>query len=150
MPIGEIRELLSHHEWSCGSGASTSEIMEAEQILGPFPNDYKKFLAEFGWLAFGAFEVYGLGKGKPSHVDVTRMTLLERSEPMVPLPESWVCVANDGAGNLASFDTNHAASSSSCPISLWDHELGRDQDSETLAPSFSNWLTELLREEETG
>lgn len=120
--------------------------MEAEQILGQFPKDYKEFLAGFGWLEFGAFEVYGLGKGNPGHIDVTRMTLLERSEPMVPLPESWVCVVNDGAGNLASFDTNHVASQSS-PISLWDHELGCDQDPDTLAPSFFDWLTELLRED---
>lgn len=146
MPIREIREILENHDWTSGPGTSADELVEAERILGEFPGDYKEFLAEFGWLEFGSCEVYGLGVDKPDYVDVIRMTLLERSQPAVPLPNSWVCVMNDGAGNLVSFDTARVAEGSS-PMLLWDHELGESQRPEILASSFQEWLAGMLHAE---
>ncbi|WP_375546595.1 SMI1/KNR4 family protein [Actinophytocola gossypii] len=105
-----IREFVARYRWTPGPGVSNNEIVAAERALGPFPGGYREFLSEFGWLEFGSCEVYGLGSGKPDYMDVVRMTLSERAQPAVPLPESWVCVMNDGAGNLFSFDTNLVAS----------------------------------------
>lgn len=148
MSTQAIRALLEAHEWVSGSGVSTSEVAEAENAIGPLPGDFKEFLLRFGWLEFGSYEVYGLGSGKPDYLDVMRMTLLERTQPAVPLPEGWVCVMNDGAGNLVSFDTGDVVGNAEyVPVYLWNHELGTNQDPEVLAGSFHGWLVSLLQEE---
>ncbi|MFC4376353.1 SMI1/KNR4 family protein [Nocardia halotolerans] len=100
----DLRDKLAHHSWESGGGVSAVDIGRAEDALGPLPADYKYFLSEFGWLTFGCWEVYGLGCGIPKYRDVVEMTICERSEPAVPLPPTFVCIMNDGAGNLISFD----------------------------------------------
>lgn len=148
MSIQEVRQLLGRYEWSSGRGVSREEIAEAQTALGPLPDDYQEFLGEFGWLEFGPFEIYGLGLGRPDHLDVIRMTTLERSEPAKPLPATWVCVMNDGAGNLVSFNTTCVTpDQKTCPVILWDHEIGEGDASEEIAPSFEEWLIGILRAE---
>lgn len=148
MSIQEVRDLLGRYNWTSGRGVSREIIAEAQATLGPFPNDYQEFLGEFGWLEFGPFEIYGLGLGKPDYLDVIRMTTLERSEPANPLPATWVCVMNDGAGNLVSFDTvSVTPHNKNCPVMLWDHEFGEGDAPEELAPTFQQWLIGILRSE---
>lgn len=148
MEFEQIRESLAAATTARGEGVTEAEILEAEMQIGAFPRDYRHYLKEFGWVAIGHYEVYGLGRGIPDYLDVVRMTLVERQEPAVPMPDGYICVMNDGGGNLLCFDSSGviAESRDSTPIRLWDHELGVDQAPEFVADSFADWLMHLLRE----
>jgi hypothetical protein len=105
----------------------------------------QQFLLKYGWLEVNQYEIYGLGDGVPPCLDLARMTLLERSEPAVPIPNSWICVMNDGGGNLICFDSKPISENDPiAPILLWDHELGVTQPPHVLATSFTEWLSTLL------
>ncbi|MGH3737631.1 MAG: SMI1/KNR4 family protein [Micromonosporaceae bacterium] len=99
-------------------GASDSDLESAELLIGTFPMDYRQFLSEYGWTGFKHYEIYGLGADVPSYLDVARMTRVERAEPAVPLPASYVCVMNDGGGNLFCFDSKASRHDRQAPIML--------------------------------
>lgn len=145
--IDRARELLSHHNVLPGSGVSDQDIRSAEDVVGQFPDDYRYFLREYGWVSVGHLEIYGLGSAIPGYLDVVRMTLLERAESGSPIPDSYVCVMNDGSGNLFCFDVDRSRERAGSPIILWDHELGPDQRPEIKARSFEVWLANLLESE---
>jgi hypothetical protein len=145
--LDRVRELLSRHDILAGEGVSDGEIRNAEGALGRFPDDYRYFLQEYGWISVEHLEIYGLGATVPAYLDVVRMTLSERLETGSPIPESYVCVMNDGAGNLFCFDTARSDQGEVSPIVFWDHELGPDQEPEARERSFEDWLTALLESE---
>lgn len=145
--IDRTRELLSRHNVPPGNGASDRDIRSAEGVVGQFPDDYRYFLREYGWVSVEHLEIYGLGSAIPAYLDVVRMTLLERAEPGSPIPGSYVCVMNDGSGNLFCFDADKSKGGAGSPIVLWDHELGPDQQPEIKAGSFEVWLANLLESE---
>lgn len=145
--IDRARELLSRRNVLPGNGVSDRDIRSAEGVVGPFPDDYRYFLREYGWVSVEHLEVYGLGSDIPEYLDVVRMTLLERSEPGSPIPDSYVCVMNDGSGNLFCFDLNRSKEGIGSPIFLWDHERGPDQQPAIKAGSFEVWLADLLESE---
>lgn len=118
--LDRARELLSRNGVLPVNGASDPEIGIAEGLLGRFPEDYRHFLKEYGWISLGHLEIYGLGSGIPHYLQVVRMTLLERSETGSPIPETIV---------------------------FWDHEKGASQALEIAAPSFEDWLARLLESE---
>lgn len=127
-----------------GRGATDAEIRAAEEKLGVcFPEDYKRFLKEFGWVSIGSEEIYGLGTDVPSYLDVVKETYWEREESGLPVPKSLVPIRNDGAGNLDCLAT-HLLEGGRCPVVVWYHELGLDQELEKMAESFTDWLEELL------
>ncbi|WP_130509571.1 SMI1/KNR4 family protein [Krasilnikovia cinnamomea] len=95
-----VSELLALHSVLPGNGADDRDIHNAEDALGRLPDDYRYFLREYGWLSVQHLEIFGLGNAVPAYLDVVRMTRAERSEPGSPIPGSYVCVMNDGAGNL--------------------------------------------------
>ena len=142
-----VSELLSLHSVLQRSGANGRDIRNEEDVLGRLPDDYSYFLREYGWLSVQHLEIFGLGNAVPAYLDVVRMTLAERSEPGSPIPGSYVCVMNDGAGNLFCFDTAKSGGGAGIPIVLWDHELGQDQEPEVSERSFEDWLTALLESE---
>jgi hypothetical protein len=147
MPFRELSELLADREIVSGAGASRQEITAAQAAIGPLPIDYQQFLQEYGWLQVEGNEIYGLGEGIPPYLDVVRMTLSERSEPAVPIPSSWICVMNDGGGNLICFDSKAVSETDpNTAILFWDHELGVTQPSDIIGTSFTDWLSELLSE----
>lgn len=142
-----VRKLISRHGILPNQGVSEPEIATAEGFLGRFPEDYRYFLKEYGWLSVGHVEVYGLGSRIPDYLEVVRMTLLERSGSGSPIPETYVCIMNDGAGNLLCFDTAGPNCIKASPVVFWDHEKGSSQDVEVVAPSFQDWLNHLLESE---
>lgn len=86
-----------------GRGATEAEIREAEAMIGALPSDYRDFLREFGWAAFGPSEVAGLGDAPHRWLNVVTVTLSERAEG--GLSESMATFYNDGGGNLFCFYT---------------------------------------------
>lgn len=145
--LDRARELLSRHGVLPVNGVGDPEISTAEGLLGRFPEDYRHFLKEYGWISVDHLEVYGLGSDIPDYLQVVRMTLLERSETGSPIPDTYVCVMNDGAGNLLCFDAAGSTFIKASPIVFWDHEKGSSQALEIVAPSFEEWLARLLESE---
>lgn len=146
MQFEEVRDRLAAAVTATGSGVAEARIREAELRIGAFPDDYRQYLGYFGWAILGHYEIFGLGQDVPGYLNVVQMTLAERLEPAVPLPGAYVCVMNDGGGNLLCFDSGRlvAGESSATPMLLWDHELGAEQAPEIVAASFADWLAYLL------
>lgn len=82
-----------------GTGVDDRAIGAAEARLGRFPDDYRAFLNEYGWVGVRSYEIYGLGEDVPPYLDVVRLTLAERTEPAIPLSAGFVGVMNNGAGH---------------------------------------------------
>lgn len=135
----ELRDLLlARSDVERGNGALDEEIRAAEASLGVLPDDYRRFLREFGWIGVGSDEIFGLGSGVPEYLNVVSVTLEERAEG--GLPERLVAVMNDGGGNLSCLDCGELDEADVAPMVLWDHELGPSEGTESIAPSFSHWL----------
>lgn len=137
--------LRSHPDAEFGAGATGLDINQAEDHLQVvLPAEYKRFLREFGWAYVpGAGEVYGLGTDVVWHRDLVRVTLSERTEMRPRVPPYLVPILNDGGGNHYCLDTRPGADGE-CPVLLWDHELGEDQEPYVEARNFSLWLANLL------
>lgn len=132
MGLEQIRDLLDRSITSRGEGAAESELRNAEALIGPFSADYRQFLKEYGWVAFKHYDVYGLGSEVPHYLNVVHMTQAERREPAIPLPETFICVRNDGGGNLFCFDSTIVArGDGQALILLWNHELTGDRLGDT-------------------
>jgi cell wall assembly regulator SMI1 len=131
-----------------GVGATVEEIRAAEESLGVvFPQSLKMLLREFGWLARGPDEFYGLGRDVPDHLHLVRITNRERTRLHPSLPTCLLPVLNDGAGNLACLKVaNDAAEDAS--VVWWQHERGQTQEPVVCDVSFVHWLEQRLREAE--
>lgn len=129
-----------------GTPVSMEEVASAEDQLGVrFPQSYRFFLIEFGWVSFGPFELYGLGTGIPDYLEVVTVTLSEREEAMPRLPERLVPLMNDGGGCLHCLDTSQMIEQE-CPVVLWDPDLGPTQILSEEAGGFVDWLLNKLGE----
>jgi hypothetical protein len=148
MRFYELAEQLAATATAYGRGATEAEVVDAESRIGPLPSDFRQFLRKFGWATLGHYEIYGLGHDVPEYLDLARMTLAERQEPSVPLRGTYVCIMNDGGGNLLCFDSDQvrAGTANTVPLLLWDHELDVDQTPEVVAESFTSWLKSRLEE----
>lgn len=79
-----------------GRGASQSQIAEAEGALGvSFPDSYRRFLAELGWVSVDSDEIFGLGDGVPGHLELVRVTHSERTEFRPHIPSHLVPLLNE-------------------------------------------------------
>lgn len=133
--------LRSHPHRFLGRGATDGEIELAEQALGILlPSSYKSFLRDFGWGGVGHWELFGVGTGVPSEVDLVDIALSERTEATPLTPEHLVPVMNDGGGNLFCLDTARTLDDD-CPVVLHDHELDEISD---VSDSFLAWLNERI------
>jgi len=133
-----IRRLGHPHASTLGQGATEEEILAAEQALGvQLKGHYREFLMTFGWGGVDAFEVFGLGAGVPSFLDLVRITHSERSQMRPPLPHTLIPVASDGAGNHYCLDTDARGEP---PVVFWNHELDETQIPEAEAESFGAWI----------
>ena len=138
------RRIHAFGDTECGLGATADEVAEAEASLRVrFSESYQDFLRRFGWARFSHEQLYGLGKDVPVHLELRRNTLAERNQMEPALPHLLVPVMNDGAGNHYCLDTRRMVGGE-CPVVLWNHELGRHQEPDPIAPSFDLWLTDLL------
>lgn len=125
-----------------GAGAAASEIDAAEKVLGlRIEGGYRQFLERFGWGGAGHFELFGLGKDVPFHLDLVRLTQSERREMQPRLAPYLLPLMNDGGGNLYCIDTRI---SSEPPVVFWDHQMGPDQKPALDASNFATWLSRLL------
>ena len=133
-----------------GAGANDRAVDTAEERIGRFPGEYRAFLHEYGWVGVSSYEIYGLGDDVPPYLDVVRVTLAERTEPAVPLPANFVCVMNNGAGALISFKALDPADHDTqrSPILSWDHNSAATRVPEELAESFTDWLMDLLADQD--
>ena len=109
-------------------------------MIGPFPRDYRRFLAEFGWAAVLHFEINGVGPDVPHHLDLVQVTLDERKN--FGLPPHLIPVMNDGGGNLYCFEGGRGGSNEQ--ILFWDHETSHASGPTVVAESFSAWLERLI------
>jgi hypothetical protein len=143
-PIGELRRLVAQRvaegSVTVGSPVGAAAIAEAESAVGPFPNDYRAFVAEFGWLeARGQFVAYGLGRDVPDGLDVVHETLRERTEPVPPLPSAFIAIAPDRRGNVYCLRPGEP------PVHFQDREFHREDAHVTpYADDFASFLGERL------
>ena len=125
-----------------GAGATPSEIDAAEKGLDlRIEGGYRQFLQRFGWGGAGHFELYGLGRDVPFHLDLVRLTQSERQEMRPRLALHLLPLMNDGGGNLYCMDTRISGEP---PVVFWDHEMGPDQKPALDASNFETWLSRLL------
>jgi hypothetical protein len=145
LPFDEVApRLRSLDSGVFGTGASEDEIHTAETALDVrISGEYRRFLTEFGWGGFGDVEIYGLGQGVPSFLNLVDNALSERNEAMPPLPNHLLPLRNDGGGNLYCLDTADEWRAEP-PMVLWNHEAGPGQIPEPIAGGFLGWLTGLL------
>lgn len=121
-----------------GGGVGESVIASAEAEIGPLPSDYRRFITEFGFVRFRSNEVFGLADGIPPYLDVVKVTLAERQDSP-GFPVHGIVVMNDGGGNLYYLDGESPTES---PVRIWYHDT--PDDIEVVAPSFSEWLIDLM------
>ncbi len=79
-------------------GASIDDIENAEKELNlSFSKEYKKFLAQYGIISFGAHEIFGLGTD--NYLNVVNSTKSERSlNPS--FPADCIVLENNGIEGL--------------------------------------------------
>ncbi|MFO1130939.1 MAG: SMI1/KNR4 family protein [Hyphomicrobiales bacterium] len=134
-------------EFQLGAGAGKEDIAACERALGvTFAGSFADYLKTYGWLSFGAHEVFGLGSGIAPWQRLTENNLSERQDARPPLPPFLVTFYNDGFGNQHCLDTRETVAGEH-RIVLWNHELGADQSPGLLAPSFADWLRMMCESE---
>jgi hypothetical protein len=92
----------------------------------------RAFLADFGWLQIGSAEVFGLGQGVPTYLNLELEMVAEREVFEPGLPAKLLPMMNDGGGNLVCVDCADTREA----MALWDHSEGLVD----LNQSFCDWL----------
>jgi hypothetical protein len=123
------------------SPASENDVREAEAEVGRLPDDYRRFLTEFGWLETGTFTLFGVGRDTPTHLDLVAETRAERFEFEPGLPDGYAVIAPDGAGNFYCVAVD--APNGTSAVYFRDHEFKRGR-MEEYSDSVTAWLTERL------
>lgn len=81
----DVRRLLDTAGAEHGQGVELEAVAQAEQQIGPLPDDYRGFLVEVGWATFGPEEVAGLGLDLPHRrQSVVELTKQERLDGGLP------------------------------------------------------------------
>jgi hypothetical protein len=99
-------ELVDGNDVFSGQGATQEDILEAErQLEVNFPDDYKLFLREFGWVTFDQSNldtIPGLGQDIPNGwepgFNIVHLTEESRQAPK-NIPHNLVHTYSDGMGN---------------------------------------------------
>lgn len=142
MPIKKrLHKKFSFLVFEGGNGASEEIIQDAENKLGlKFPSDYRDYLMEFGWLEVEHYEFFGVGSGIPKYLDLKLVASEEWGEG--GLYENLLPIWNNGGGDLYCIDLKQSTNDKSI-ICAFYHE---NRQTEMVATSFENWLTEKLAE----
>lgn len=145
--IRAIELLRARSDASIGAGASSSDVADAETVLGvAFPIEYKLFLLEVGWVSFAGCEVYGLFRpGEECRLSVVKETALERDLFGPPLARHLIPIMNNGSGDLYCLDASDPKGS----IVQRLHDVEQDDKAiRFVAPSFGAWLLDLVQASE--
>ena len=145
MPFDDLERILrSRDDVVIGCGISELALRTAEEELElTFPLQLCDYLMQFGHLELGHFELFGLGYSVPEYLDLVRMTLSERMDSGCPLRKDLIPLLNDGGGNLYCITAGRKQTGA---IILWDHAAGPDQEPDAHAPTFQEWMIQLLEE----
>jgi hypothetical protein len=126
--------------------ATPDELAAAEQALGvQLPDSYRWFQLEFGTVAQGPVEIYGVRAPESSELNIVGINLDERRNAYPPLPAHLIAFSDNGGGDLLCFDSS-ARRDGECEVVWWDHEGEEGQRPEPAASSFLDWLERDLRE----
>jgi hypothetical protein len=128
--FGDSEELS--HFW--GKPVPEEEIAKAEETLGIIlPEDYRRFIAEFGYGSAGTYYIFGLGTGGR---DFVQDTLRIRECGILPEDlDDFVVISSDGWGNPIGFLPGNPT------IWMPDHDCGVIWK---LVPSFEALIEKLL------
>jgi hypothetical protein len=97
--------------------AKENEISAAEQALRMhFSEEYKTYLSEFGLIASGATEVYGLGVPATSHLNI--LSAIEPLREGKDYPQQAVPLYDIGDGYYSLYDNRQ------CKILTWSMITG--------------------------
>jgi hypothetical protein len=132
--------LRSRADVEVGNPPSLDEIDAVVRDLGELPDDYRAFLAEFGWVSFGPYEIFGAGPGVPKYLDVVHMAISEWTD--AGLPRDLIPIMNDGGGNLSCIE--RSTDSARSEVVLWDHDTGSRVVPTPRALTFAAFLAALL------
>ncbi len=133
------QQILGDPGADVGVGGSAEVIAALEARCGALPADYRRFLVDFGWLSVRHREIFGIGPGVPTHLDVGALTASEREE--YGLPDRYVVIMNNGSGDLYCLDLGAAPSSDTCPVIVWLHQ---EQAPEFVASSFVGFMLDVV------
>lgn len=133
------------------SNVSSEMIAKFEQELNvELKGSYKKFLLDFGYLSFGALEIFGIPhknllKQNEDYTNALAYTIESRNE--INLSENLIVINNFGNGELYCLDL-----STDIPkvVSIWDEQPEGNQNppiTEVIAESFEEFLEEYVYEE---
>jgi len=87
--------------------AKENEISAAEQALGiHFSEEYKTYLSEFGLIASGATEIYGLGVPAASHLNI--LSAIEPLREGKEYPQQAVPLCDIGDGYYFLYDNGQS------------------------------------------
>jgi hypothetical protein len=126
-----------------GKGATEADLRELVSVWGPLPVDFKQYLQEFGWLAFGAYELYGLGPDVPSHLNVVdRSRELWNGDGNYKLPSALLPLYEGGGWFYCLSRLHHGQ-----PVVCWSQEyddLGEGQPYDETYSSWSRWIVDYV------
>lgn len=127
-----------------GSGATLPEIAQAESELAVvLPECYRSVIRIFGSLELDSWEIFGLGAGVPTYLNLVHMVKVEREASSGLLDSSLLPIMNNGGGDLFCLDLTTTDEDGDCRVRLWDHET-RTIEAEApelgVADGFCDWL----------
>jgi hypothetical protein len=94
-----VRAYLLAHCTQRGTGAGPEELAELIAIWGPLPEDFQRYLAEFGWATCGPHELLGLGAGVAGQQNIIDRTReLWRGDSGYQLPRNLLAFYESGGG----------------------------------------------------
>jgi len=147
----EAKKILSENSdivFSIG-GCDEKTVIKAEDILSlKFPNDYRRFLKEYGILSVGAEEVYGIVKDDfidSSVPDAIWYTLTERKE--VNMPPYLIVIYDTTMGELFCLNYKKLNADGEPKVTTYAAGLEEDQTYEVIAESFGDFLLDRVSDD---
>jgi hypothetical protein len=131
-----LRRLREAGQGRHGTGADERHVAQLEQELRvTFPEGYRSFLREVGWLSFTGTEVLGLGEDVPPGLDIRAVA---DEAHRGGLPQNLVPFARDASLGIYCLDAAHSGPYES-PVYRWQPEAAVEA-AEYVAHDFSSWL----------
>ncbi len=130
--------LLRRPDLKRGDGASEQDINRLTAAWGDLPDDFARYLRDFGWVSFGSHELMGLGAGTPRHLN-----LLDQAESLWQgsgaVPRQLLPFFNSGGDWLYCLSRLHKGR----PVVVWSYE---EQPYDERYRDWSSWFLDYLME----